>query len=161
MFDCSGADFLSAWKDQRREVKDYLKSTSYPNPADYTVWAFSDEPPNTGKFLAEAYKNQSPGHLAESIEKLAVRYEAKKRLYSARDSKYRKIDNASYASIIDYIISGECLVQLSKEIGSLKHLSTLVKLVDALCTEPISYPLSVRFIDLLEVEDWLVSNAYQ
>lgn len=158
---CKDPNFFSSWKNYRSDVIERLKSISYPDPADYPAGALPVEYTKTGKFFVNAYKTRDPQRLVDRIEIFVVKYEVNKKLYSAYDSNNRRVKDAKPAGIPDYIIFGECLARISRETNSLKHLSTLIKLCDALCTVHVSFPLTLRLIALLESESRLVENVYQ
>ena len=158
---CTDPNYFSSWKTYRSEVIEHLKSISYPDPAEYPTWAVPVEYTKTGKFFAKAYKVRDPQRLADRIEIFVVKYEVNKKLYSEYDSNNRRVKNAKLADTPDYIVFGDCLARISRETDSLKHLSTLLKLCDALCTAPVSYPLSLRLVALLESESRLVENVDQ
>jgi hypothetical protein len=159
--DCEDSDFFSSWKEYRREIIEHLKSINYPDPEDYPAWSFPVEYTKIGTLLSKAYKFRDPHKLAERLEVFVMKYEVNKKLYSEYDSDYRRVNDAKLADTPDYIIFGECLARISGEIDSLKHLSTLLKLCDALCTAPVSFPLTDRLITLLESEFRLVENVYK
>jgi len=151
--DCAAPEFLDAWKTSRREAMAQLRQatdSSVTGGADYT---------HTGRTFAELYTLKDAHRLIGEIERYVVKYEVNKRLYSHYDAEKRRVDGAAPAGVPDYLVFGECLARACVETESLKHLSTLLKLCDALCTAEVPASLSARLVDLLEVEARLVADA--
>jgi len=158
--ECTAKDFLSSWLSYRENIIEKLESVGYPDPADYPSRAFTQELSKTGKLFLKAQKINNVQLLAEQIQRFVVKYEINKRLYAHYDKNLIKVQGSELANIHDYIVFGECLTKVASEMESIKHLSTLMKLCDALCSVFIPYPLSLRAVALLKTELQLVENVY-
>lgn len=157
--DCASPDFLDAWKTSRQEAMEQLDIANYPVPEDHPEFSAPAEYTKTGQVFADFMESDDPSMLVEEIDIFVVKYEVNKRLYAEYDTSKRPLKNAGLAALPDYLAFGECLAQVSLENDSLKHLSTLLKLCDALCSAPVAFPLSLRLIALLQTEERLVDRV--
>jgi hypothetical protein len=97
---------------------------------------------------------------AETIEPYVRKYEVFKRLFAFYGPDGRRLSGSAPASLSTYVGFAEALLRLARA-GSIKHLSTLLKLTDALTSvDPGSYSASeARHLrDVLSGERALVDS---
>ena len=74
------------------------------------------------------------------LDKFCMKYEVRKALYAVYNkNKYTPVKSHGNANIVSYIYFANCLCLAYEKSKSLKYLSTLIKVNDALCS--ISQPL--------------------
>lgn len=129
-----GPEFFDAWRDARRATLDILPigdvsrakrpdATGYPAPGQDAI--------RTDALLDALEADPDAGWL----ERLVQRFEVTKRLYDSYDGRLRKPhgdcrDLRPYARLAG-LLAGDVAAS-----GDLKHLSTLLKLNDLLCSQP-------------------------
>lgn len=93
------------------------------------------------------------------LDKLVTKYEIFRRLFTAYDTELRRMTGSSVAGLSEYVTFAETLAHFSEIHDSAKHLSTLLKIVDALCSAKIddyTGALARRLASLIERERLLV-----
>lgn len=138
---CSSIDFLESWKESRintiNNFKNYSegkKTIKKSDNDDSQYIILNDYLLNlSGSFAANQISTEE---FMVKVEPFLKKYEVFKILYSQYDSNLRKINNSLPASYETYIIFGNCLAEIVMKVRSLKHLSTLLKICDALASVP-------------------------
>lgn len=127
---CSCVDFLDGWKRSRVEFRRDL--------GEACAMAETPECPSEGVLLLDLLSRSSLQDIesaATIVDPLLKKYEVYKRLFAAYLSSGKRHPRSQPASLGAYIAFGEALLRQA-EAGSLKHLSTLLKLCDALTSQP-------------------------
>lgn len=142
---CHQRDYLAAWRASRDRFL-----TGLVAPARQHAVGASHRPALPGSFaLAErltvALEELRRGVMdtadfASAIEPFVVKYEVFKRLFEHYSADGKRDPGSPPASLATYVLFAQCLAALAQQTGSLKHLSTLLKLCDALASQtPASF----------------------
>ncbi|MBM3993201.1 MAG: hypothetical protein FJ303_03450 [Planctomycetes bacterium] len=98
---------------------------------------------------------------ASAIEPFVVKYEVFKRLFEHYSADGKRDPRSLPASLATYVLFAQCLAALAQRTGSLKHLSTLLKLCDALASQsPASFSAAdaQTLSNVIETERFLVER---
>ena len=136
---CHQRDYLAAWRASRdRFLTGLVPERQHAGGASY-------QPALPGGFaLAErltvAFEELRRGVMdtadfASAIEPFVVKYEVFKRLFEHYSADGKRDPGSPPASLATYVLFARCLAALAQQTGSLKHLSTLLKLCDALASQ--------------------------
>ncbi len=164
---CAGADFLDGWRSSRLAARDALLARSAEPAADRR----RPRPPAGAIDLYDALEDLSEGlangryDIAHAIDRLApfvVKYEVFQRLFAWYGPDGRRHPESPPASPGAYVLFAHCLAEASDRAGSLKHLSTLLKVCDALASlgpDAFAPPEAGRLADVLDREFLLVKRV--
>jgi len=154
---CDGADFLNEWQESRRDAMDALAIRARERQIEDRTER--DAPP------VDAIKLQSLLHekpiCIVLLEPWIVKFEVFGRLFAWYRDDGRRHPDSPTASLATYILFAERLCETAEEFGSLKHLSILLKVCDALASQPATtfqVDEAANLIALLNREALLVAN---
>lgn len=153
---CADAGYLDGWKRSRADFRRRLAGAEAPDSR-------RQAGPRDGVLLGdllEVARRQDLGAAAKNIEPFVVKYEVHKRLFEMYLPSGKRHSDSQTACLGTYIAFAEALVRQAED-GSLKHLSTLLKLCDALATQDAaSFPPkeAKRLKTVLETEASLVAK---
>jgi len=146
-----GREFLDQWRASRAEVlsQSELPGNSFDSDGAVSV----GEPPyRTELLLCSLHSSLSkPGDenykALSIIDKLLLRFEVTKRIYTEYDQDYRAYNRDSYYKLSLYLMFGELLVKALENTKKLTYLNGLLKLLDSLIS--IKQSLSEKEIQRL------------
>ena len=154
---CDGAKFLEEWKASRRAVIDAL--TARARDRKPGVETALDVPPADAITLRSLLEVESAAVAA--LEPWIIKFEVFGRLFAWYRDDGRRHPDSLTASLATYILFAERLSETAEVFGSLKHLSALLKVCDALASQPATNYQAEEADNLLAVlerEASLVAN---
>lgn len=156
---CDAEDYIGAWKQNRNLSISSLTVRMHeePIPPD----AVYDQHPTNTIALSTLLERATT---AAALDPFVIKFEVFRRLFAWYRDDGQRHPNAPTADLGTYILFAECLCELAEKSTSLKHLSTLLKLCDALASQAINsfQPQdAIRLIDVLKRERALVERILQ
>jgi hypothetical protein len=158
---CADDDFLEAWRSARQFAVERIVSGASAQLKRPVV------PAVDGVALVDLLRaNPADGiedgeHAYQRIEALVHKFEVFRRLFSHYDADRRRHRLALPAAVDEYLLFGESLATIAERKGPLQALSTLLKLVDRLCSQAAASFTSgeaARLARLVDRERWLVER---
>ncbi len=142
---CATADFYRCWRDYRDARTRELKAVA----TEYDLTAFSSGPaacdgeqvrPLRSILLRvlDLAEQGSMDKAAEALEPYVVKYEVYRRLFDRFLPNNLRHPESRLAGWGDYVLFAHALARIAIASDSLKHLSTLLKICDALTSVPVS-----------------------
>lgn len=165
---CAGDRFLGAWAHHRREIARLILDGA--QRAGVSAPAPAAAPPAGGITLADLLSGiadavAGDGSLAErhrpAVHLLLAKFEIFRRLFRSYTADLRKAPGAEEAGIAEYIQFGNVLALFSRRLDNPLYLSTLLKLVDALCSLPpelFTRAQALGVAELIRLEGELVAD---
>jgi hypothetical protein len=164
---CAGEDFLKSWRVSRTEFRGRLERAA-PGRLRGAPPAGPELPGvNVHRFLEELLGNIRSGKMgmreaAATVQPYLVKYEVSKRLFTHYGEDRRRHPDSVPVGLGTYLLFGACLAELADAGNSLKHLSVLLKVCDALASQPAdAYAAdeTAMLAALLKKEDALVARV--
>jgi hypothetical protein len=157
---CADEGFLDAWRSARQTAVERIVSGASARLIRRVV------PVVDGVALVDLLANHSDGyedveHAYRRIEPLVHKFEVFRRLFSHYDADRRRHELALLATADEYLQFGESLATIAERKGPLQALSTLLKLVDALCSQTaasFTFGEAGRLAQLVDREGKLVEG---
>lgn len=142
---CATADFYGCWRDYRDGRIRELKAAA----TEYDLAAISSDPAafdsEQGRPLRsillralDLAKQGSMDAAAAALEPYVVKYEVYRRLFDRFLPNDLRHPDSRLAGWGDYVLFAHVLARIATASDSLKHLSTLLKICDALTSVPVS-----------------------
>ena len=165
---CEGQDFFDSWlKIRQSKIKKIVEfaansSTSSQNTTQGQEISLSEGDSSLTNLLLSAGENlDEPNQVKWIIDELVKKYEIFKRLYSAYSRSINRLPDAKAASLNEYLMFAQVLANYSEKYDNLQYLSTLLKLLDVLCSlSPDAFDVSQaqQLNQLYQLEKKLVLN---
>ena len=155
---CDQASFFDAWKQARMIVAEalHLRIESQEEWGGTVTVSAKLDGMGIVELLRQAREKLPNRPLAErAIEPLVKKFEVFRRLYSHYGDDYRRTEGAEPVGLDVYLLFAEVLLDFVEQSHSLKHLSCLLKLMDALCSiEPARFSKveAERCVELIKRE---------
>ena len=157
---CDRDDYLDDWKTSRQHAKHELAKRAISGGA-IAVPHDMQKPP--GVLALNSVLGQSP--VSESaLEPFVIKFEVFGRLFAWYGDSGRRHPDSPLANLSTYILFAERLCEIAEGAKSLKHLSTLLKLCDALTSqaaERFRPEDASRLTDVLDREELLVKDIVE
>ena len=143
---CGTADFYGNWRDYRDARIRELKAVA----TEYDLATFSSDPTTAcdreqGRPLRsillrvlDLAEDGSMDTAAATLEPYVVKYEVHRRLFDRFLPNDLRHPESRLAGWGDYVLFAHVLARIASASDSLKHLSTLLKICDALTSVPVS-----------------------
>ena len=142
---CATADFYGCWRDYRDARTRELKAVA----TEYDLAAFSSDPAERDGEQGRPLRSILLGVLdladqgsmdtaAAALEPYVVKYEVYRRLFDRFLPNNLRHPDSRLADWGDYVLFAHVLAIIAIASDSLKHLSTLLKICDALTSVPVS-----------------------
>lgn len=165
---CSTADFYSNWRDYRNARTRELKAVA----TEYDLAAFSSDPaacdseqgrplPSILLRVLDLAEDGSMDTAAATLEPYVVKYEVHRRLFDRFLPNNLRHPESRLAGWGDYVLFAHVLARIASASDSLKHLSTLLKICDALTSVPVSVfneAEAALLVHTLEIEGEMVGQ---
>lgn len=145
--ECRDLDFFRSWQASRKSKLSALgELSSIRNgvaEAAEGTWNSSENSVSLTLIITAFRDSKMPDGLDTTdskaiIDSLAQKFEIFRRLFKAYRPNFRRQADVPEASLGEYIAFGHALADAMERYGSPKYLSTLLKLLDALCYLPTS-----------------------
>jgi hypothetical protein len=156
---CAAEDYIGAWKQNRNLSISNLAARMHEEPIPPDA-VYSQQPMNTTALSTLLERATT----AAALDPFVIKFEVFRRLFAWYCDDGRRHPDAPTADLGTYILFAECLCELAEKRSSLKHLSTLLKLCDALASQASNsfQPQdAIRLIDVLKRECALVDRMLQ
>ena len=131
---CDGADFLDDWKTSRTAAMESLAVRAMES---VTEVGTPHETPPADAITLKSILQKAPKSVAV-LEPWIIKFEVFGRLFEWYRDDGRRHPDSSTARPATYILFAERLCDIAEESGSLKFLSTLLKICDALASQPVT-----------------------
>jgi hypothetical protein len=164
---CDSAEFLAHWRRARHQFRSALKqgNATHFQQAKYVAPKIDDGVVLT-EFLSsiiDKLSSETPSveECARSLQPLIMKYEVFRRLFDSYQENFRRHPSSTPACFKEYCLFAEGLALLAGNASNLQHLSTLLKLNDALSSQPLSSILiddRDRLLKILEIEGDLIEK---
>ena len=166
--DCVGPEYLAAWRASRSRIRDRL-DTSLPEQEVERVEISETQFANSRSLrrtLNAVLDDLRGGRITlekgqQAIAPYVLKYEVFKRLFAFYQNDGRRHPDSPMAELETYVRFAECLAEIATRERSLKHLSALLKLCDALASlgaDEFPPLAAVDFARVLEIEQDLVTE---
>lgn len=137
---CDTPEFLDAWRSSRRQAMMALAERAR-EPGQHGRAELRLPGLELHALLRDLHRDLAgqkvdPLAASEALEPFVVKYEVFKRLFSHYGENGRRLAEAEPAALGSYVLFAACLAYIANAAGSLKHLSTLLKMCDALANQP-------------------------
>ena len=146
---CDGADFLNEWQESRRAAMDALAIRAREHRIEDGT---EHDAPPVDAIKLQPLLQEKPVSMV-LLEPWIVKFEVFGRLFSWYQPDGRRHLDSPTATIGTYLLFAERLCEVAEASGSLKVLSVLLKLCDALTSRPVSVFQSDEAADLLALLD--------
>lgn len=139
--DCENADFLPSWRNSRENKLKSIRNIERENSSSHSKSSNLNR-----KELGQKQKslililtnlNNDQDNSKDSniiLRELLKKYEVFRRLYSYYSETINRLPNSELASLDEYLLFAKVLASYAEKNKNLQYLSTLLKLVDALCS---------------------------
>jgi len=156
---CDGADYLTVWRRSRDAALEKLRARATAGPAAAEAEAAPVSPPAIplSDILSEVMT--APGDGRARLDVLVAKFEIFRRLFGYYEPDLRRAPYSEVAGLEDYVLFGEVLAAYAERTASPMYVSTLLKLVDALCSvigDQFSAAAAARLSHVIERERALV-----
>ena len=165
---CAAADFYRCWREYRDVRIRELKAVA----TEYDLERFSSDPAACGSEqgrplrsilfrVLDLAEQGSTDTAAAALEPYVVKYEVFRRLFDRFLPNNLRHPESRLASWGDYVLFAHVLARIASASDSLKHLSTLLKICDALTSVPVSVfndAEAALLVHTLEIEGEMVGQ---
>jgi hypothetical protein len=169
---CSNHDYLDSWRSYRQQSRQRLlerAAEEHPGEDPEPDSASTASGQSLRELLRSVHADMSSGRLdaaggGHKLRPFVAKYEVFKRLFSHYEpstTSVRRTAQATLADLDTYLWFASCLASIARAGDSLKHLSTLIKLCDALCSLPAGAYTpqeAARATEILRQEEELVQE---
>lgn len=148
--DCSGEDFLGAWRGSRCAAAVALGPAVPPEAPGSLGRAepLAAAPARATAVLLDTLRRELVGENRKgalvSLDRLVQRFEVSKRVFGHYDDAYRAVDKSDYGQLGLYVAFGLLLEEAYRDTGCLTYLNGLLKLLDTLCACSLLVPMPLR-----------------
>ena len=130
-----GTEFLSAWRAARNDVLAQLPPSCGP----VVSAPLKAEPLDTQALLriwyARVLAEESPSPEGRDfLDRMVRRFEVTKRVHRQYTPEFKPVDASDYRTLAPYVRFAELLEAVYAKTGFLGYLSTILKVVDTLCS---------------------------
>jgi hypothetical protein len=168
---CDGPGYIGLWRAARQAARRSLEDhRSRPAQA-----PLAETPPSDprsegvrrlGDLLGDLLKEIGAGgalkdETRRTLDALITKFEVFRRLFALYQPDLRRVADSDLASRADYVLFGCVLAAFAERTGELRYLSTLMKLMDALCArapDTSSGTEAETLIELIDREDRLIAQ---
>ena len=143
---CADAGYLRAWRRSREASR--VKFSAQGKKREAHAMDKGDRSATAGaeivldRYLRDMAENVAGGETAalrraEALEPLIMKFEVFRRLFAVYGSDFKRHPQSDPAVIGTYVLFAVVLRGVVRELNSLRHVSTLLKLHDSLCSQSV------------------------
>jgi len=166
---CDGADYLKEWEESRTTARLAFSRRANEQPGTAAAKESCNvlaDAVSLRSLLLQPLSNGtsrlSSDRAKADLDPFVVKFEVFGRLFSWYRSDGRRHPDSPHTDLPTYILFAQRLCEIVEYSGSLKHLSTLLKLCDSLASHPLNRfePDEARLVvDILDREKLLVQSV--